>query len=516
MLFAQEKLSLVRLMRDKLLDAHSEYESTLKGEADAVRDALEDALEEIDMLFTEIGRKRDLSNSNERAVDEFGEDGQARFNDLGDSLKDFEKMHKDEADKLKQQLEDFINARARDVDAINNRLKVASKLLDAHNEETNSQHKEQIQKLREQVGDVKTSQEEYVSKAADATTAGKKAVNEQVERLQGELEALIEECGTWKQAMLDGIAEHSAKADGFVTDMNSKMADLRSTMDKLSEQHVNNLAAHKSSVDKFAEEERRIAKENETQLLRQITELVQANTRHQMERLDAGVSKFHDEIDDLRDEAVHMFSEVATRTDKATKAANDYRTAEKAQGDKMREATDRHYKASSDAARSAISRSDDVRNKSNANADAMLELIKANNTELARALDAVSEATHDIHDSLASRLADNSMTVKKCHDGVSKELHTQAEQFADEVQKSKDSVDSLSKEVAAWKQKTDSAYSDFRQALDAFVNDKFMRDTMEDPAPGVYEYPKEWSEMPSYYDVLPDYAPAWAEEGTPT
>lgn len=245
-------LSSVRAMREKLLAAHRNTESSLTKDAEALRLCIEGAIADIGELHTEVARKKGISNHNEKAADEFRDRMTVRVQEIVSTVSDFKVDQQSRhsaiaADFLQLRDQDQTDCRSNcaDLGTLANKAEDLLANLTTHCKATESS-------LVSQLTERDVSVEQYREAVASTMDKFKTAIAKQLERLRAEASELDARMKDWAEKTTQRIADRETSVTTFSNQMTKSLTDLQAAVVAAATSHITHLYVSRVCVTAVA------------------------------------------------------------------------------------------------------------------------------------------------------------------------------------------------------------------------------------------------------------------------
>eukprot|EP00051_Salpingoeca_urceolata_P015027 m.192395 g.192395 ORF g.192395 m.192395 type:complete len:1106 (+) comp18268_c0_seq2:330-3647(+) len=506
----------VRSMRQRLLKAHSETESNLLKDATALKGAIEKALEEIEQLHTEIGRKKTMSSENEQLADRFKSDLSNQLVQLVSGAKQFKSGQASSFQQVNKMLEDFRTQRQQQTLSTKDSLVAVAA---------------DTSKLLGEIADHSSSAEATVQAAQEANreSAGLQhdMLTAAIEKLSSEVHSNLDQYNSQSKLLSDSLAQWSAQVktkldeqlsstSEFTNQLVAHVSSMQGYVNAASQAQLAHLSEHADAMGQhlkaekaelFSESERVIAEVSSF-----IRKVMTDHASSAAQRTEEAVNGFQTSVTSIRDETVDLVAKQNTEFDKATGDIQSWFGVSK----KAFEQGQRDNNASHFGSSGMLGQADKTITALGAEVDEDTEVLKALGDEQHEHWNAVAAKTSNEAEAVAAefhRMVGNG--TRQIHDSS-----TQLQATADaELEQFSSHTDSTLAHLAASNDHVNTHVADQTAGLQAsegsvvtYVTKDLQRDVQDNPVPANHVYPTDYRTTEAYERILRDTEVAWERE----
>lgn len=506
----------VRLMRQRLLEAHQSTETSLTGDAAMLKGVVEGCIGDIGDLHSEVARKKSISSHNEKIADEYKDRMSHKIRDIVQLVDDFKSSQASSHSGVQDALLALKNQNQ--IDTNGNRQKLSS--LSQQASELLSQISTFCVETENAIASKITSQETTVQKFGASLSAVvdkfKAATSTNLEHLRTEAAGAEAKVAEWAEAVATKLAERETSVNDFNALLNASLANLETSLQSATSAHLESLTNHKDALNVHLESERAtMAKESE-ELLDTITSyvnrMVNDFTNQSVRRTELAVTALTTETDTMSTQARDMLSDQLALQRTLADRGTDWQTKSIAAITDGKEASSA-LRATTDLRLAAIV-------KQSQNADA--ELVTGTTTAITASKAFTDNITAEMSDTTmyskqrtaeaSSKMQAGNSSLSVSSELIRAEELKQHQALCSSQESIKASLKSTLDEVKTQMGHTHDDLFDHEADSVKFVVQDIVRDTQPSPPKKGYTYPHEFTATDPYAQILADVPDDWNRE----
>eukprot|EP00055_Hartaetosiga_balthica_P011863 m.55546 g.55546 ORF g.55546 m.55546 type:complete len:1149 (+) comp7756_c1_seq3:30-3476(+) len=251
-----EVLFQVRVMRNRLLDAHSLTESDLHVDANKLKDTIEGAIVDIDELHAEVVRKKGLSVHNEKVADDYRVRLSTSIRNMIQNTNQFCTSQDEKHNGIHALIADMRGTRQKETASLaNDILQVNTTAVAAFNEMIQSAiDHEKMRKNRISLGKESSASNLESMKALMKST--QEMIANKVQNLRQHSDTMTDVIKTWADRMQHHYTDLHTSAQTFSTDTTSRLKQFEDQIVSATDAQISHLQAHKQALDQHLEHEK--------------------------------------------------------------------------------------------------------------------------------------------------------------------------------------------------------------------------------------------------------------------
>jgi len=509
-------LASVRQMRNRLLEAHSNTESSLTKDAVELKRVVEGTIEDIADLHTEVERKKALSVHNEKTADEYRERLSENVRGVIQSVLDFNSGQT----ALHSELCDMVMAMKdqNQKDAGNNKhgLSTLSTKTGEVLDSIATHARETEQALIQRISERKSDADKYRSTVAVAVGKFRTAVTGQLDTLRTHASSLEDNMGSWAVKIKSRLDDRTTEVKSFTESVTAGLAGMQANVDSATKQQLELLGAHsekltshlESEKAKMAEESNKLIKEVQSYVNRMVSDFSTRATR----RTETAVAEFKSDTEVLESKTATFKAEQTVMNTTMAAQTKAWDTASTASLNDGRTTNESMHQTSKGINATVVEMSRKGEADMNTGADATDALAGSFLADTEASCAKTRTFVEKKRGEVESKTDTSKTTLAGDTEGIKVAVKEQSEVYVKSSEGVKGKLKTTVDEVHTTSEKLNDDLHDTEADGNNYVSQEIKRDAIAPPPHKAYEYPVDYSKTDPYAKILADLPSDWSRE----
>eukprot|EP00039_Didymoeca_costata_P033143 m.40858 g.40858 ORF g.40858 m.40858 type:complete len:1102 (-) comp9716_c0_seq1:114-3419(-) len=513
-------LASVRLMRNRLLEAHNKTEASLTTDANELKRVLLGAIEDIDDLHTEVARKKALSVHNEKAADEYRDRLSEKIRTVQQALLEFrsgqDTLHNELGDMLTamrgKNQEDTSQNRA-NLTSLSGRTSEILSNINAHAGET---EKALVSRISVRRADT----DKYRNSVAHTVTKFRTAVTSQLDQLRSQASSLEDNLQEWHTKIKSKLDERTRDVQKFSSLVNTSLSGMQASLDSATAKQLEMLESHTQNLSNHLESEKSTLTSESNLLIKDIQQYV-----------NRVVAEFATKTSRRTESAMSNMIQATNETSQAvqshvTEQSRQMRQLEASNDDWMQESSksleqgittnQASFKSSSNLRQAVVDTSKQGESELNTGATQVDTMANdfMKQTELSCSSDQkyTEQRRNDVNKIASNASANLSEETEK----VRTDLQKQSQDNGTDTNDLKEKMTAKQTEIYTNNEHINDNMIDVEADTQQYVMQEIKRDTIQAPAKEEYKFPTDYKKTDPYASILSDLPTEWEREANIT
>ena len=321
----------VRVMRQRLLEAQQLTEKSLTTDAVMLKTVVENCIEDIGDLHTEIARKKGISSHNEKIADEYKDRMSTKIRDIVQLVDDFKTNQTEKHGKVGGDLISLKNQNQIDTNSNRQRLSTLSSQSAELLAQISSFCVESEHTIANKIQNQETNVEKFGASMSALVAKFKAATTAHLEELRTEAAGAESKVAEWADAMSAKMTERETSVNAFNELLTSSLTNLEGSLTSSSAAHIEHLTSHKTDLNKHLADERATAAQESAELMSQIqiyvNRMVTDFSNQSVRRTELAVGALTAQTDLMSTQASDLLSDQLAQQKSLQSRATDWQAA---------------------------------------------------------------------------------------------------------------------------------------------------------------------------------------------